>query len=148
MYCTYCTVNEKVCHHQLKKKNVPLLQRVYYNLVLIVYYREHGQNPQNEKHEHSFCGSHPLPLPLSSCLGCIPPLTGLPLLRSLLRSVLCGYLSLVCFFCFVFCSCFLFLVYRDDVLCWLLSCPVPEYIPGLIWFGSLYLVTTAAGLDS
>ena len=38
------------------------------------------------------CVSHLLPLPLSSCLGCVPPLIGLPLLRSLLRSVLCGCL--------------------------------------------------------
>ena len=27
------------------------------------------------------CVLHPLPLPLSSCLGCIPPLIGLPSLR-------------------------------------------------------------------
>ena len=27
------------------------------------------------------CVLHPLPLPLSSCLGCIPPLIGLPFLR-------------------------------------------------------------------
>ena len=47
-----------------------------------------------------------------------------------------------------FCLCFLF--YRDDVLCWLLSCPFSSVcfpclppIPGLIWFGSIYLVTTA-----
>ena len=31
-------------------------------------------------------------LPLCSCLGCTPPLIGLPFLRSLLRSVLCGCL--------------------------------------------------------
>ena len=47
-----------------------------------------------------------------------------------------------------FCLCFLF--YRDDVLCWLLPCPSFSVcfpclspIPGLIWFGSVYLVTTA-----
>ena len=46
-----------------------------------------------------------------------------------------------------FCLCFLF--YRDDVLCWLLSCPFSSVcfpclplIPGLIWFGSVYLMTT------
>ena len=45
-----------------------------------------------------------------------------------------------------FCLCFLF--YRDDVLCWLLSCPFSSVcfpclspIPGLIWFGAVYLVT-------
>ena len=48
------------------------------------------------------------------------------------------------------CSCLCFLFYRDDVLCWLLSClfssvcfPCLRPIPGLIWFGSVYLVTTA-----
>ena len=49
------------------------------------------------------------------------------------------------------CFCFLcFLFYRDDVLCWLLSCPFSSVcfpclspISGLIWFGSVYLVTTA-----
>ena len=43
-----------------------------------------------------------------------------------------------------------FLFYRDDVLCWLLPRPFSSVcflclspIPGLIWFGSVYLVTTA-----
>ena len=52
------------------------------------------------------CVSHPLFLPLSSCVGCIPPLIGLALLRSLLRSFLCGCLlfvssgrDFVCVFC-------------------------------------------------
>ena len=55
---------------------------------------------------------HPLPLPLSSCLGCIPPLIGLPSLRFYaVGSSL--FLLTVCF-----CLCSLF--YRDDVLCWLL----------------------------
>ena len=54
------------------------------------------------------------PLPLSSCLGCIPPLIGLPSLRfHAVGSSL--FLLSVCF-----CLCFLF--YRDDVLCWLLPC--------------------------
>ena len=88
------------------------------------------------------CVLHPLPLPLSSCLGCIPPLIGLPSLRfyAVASSL---FLLPVCF-----CLCFLF--YRDDVLCWLLSCPFAfvcftclSPIPGLIWFGSVYLVTTA-----
>ena len=51
--------------------------------------------------------------------------------------------------CFLFL--FLFCVYRDDVLCWLLSCPFSSSvcflclspISGLIWFGSVHLVTTA-----
>ena len=55
------------------------------------------------------------------------------------------------FVIFVRVFCFLF-VCRDDVLCWLLSCPfssvcfsplISERISGLIWFGSVYLVTTA-----
>ena len=48
--------------------------------------------------------------------------------------------------CFGLC----FLFYRDDVVCWLLSCPFSSVcfpclspIPCLIWFGSVYLVTTA-----
>ena len=46
------------------------------------------------------CVLYPMPLPLSSCLGCIPPLIGLPSLR-----FLCGCLSVVstaCVFLFVF----------------------------------------------
>ena len=57
----------------------------------------------------------PLPLPLSSCLSCIPPLIGLPSLRFYAVASSLFLLS-VCF-----CLCFLF--YRDDVLCWLLPCP-------------------------
>ena len=88
------------------------------------------------------CVLHPLPLPLSSCLGCNPPLIGLPSLRFYAVASSLFLLSLC------FCLCFLF--YRDDVLCWLLSCPSSSVcfpclspIPGLIWFGSVYLETTA-----
>ena len=88
------------------------------------------------------CVLHPLLLPLSSCLGCIPPLIKLPSLRFYAVASRLFLLS-VCF-----CLCFLF--YRDDVLCWLLCCPFSSVcfpclppIPGLIWFGSVYLVTTA-----
>ena len=55
---------------------------------------------------------HPLPLPLSSCLGCIPPLKGLPSLRFYAVGSSLFLLSV----CFCLCSLF----YRDDVLCWLL----------------------------
>ena len=55
---------------------------------------------------------HPLPLPLSSCLGCIPPLIGLPSLRF----YAVGSSLFLLFVCFCLCSLF----YRDDVLCWLL----------------------------
>ena len=59
---------------------------------------------------------HPLPLPLSSCLGCIPPLIGLPSLRFYAVGSSLFLLSV----CFCLCSLF----YRDDVLCWLLlACP-------------------------
>ena len=88
------------------------------------------------------CVLRPLPFHLYLCLGCIPPLIGLPSLRfHAVASSL--FLLFVCV-----CLCFLF--YRDDVLCWLLSCPFSSVcfpglppIPGLIWFGSVYLVTTA-----
>ena len=55
---------------------------------------------------------HPLPLPLSSCLGCIPPLIRLPSLRF----YAVGSSLLLLSVCFCLCSLF----YRDDVLCWLL----------------------------
>ena len=60
----------------------------------------------------SRCVLHPLPLPLSSCLGCIPPLIGLPSLRFYAVGSSLFLLSV----CFCLCSLF----YRDDVLCWLL----------------------------
>ena len=70
-------------------------------------------------------------LPLSSCLGCIPPLIGLPFLRfyAIVSSL---------FLLFVF---FISFVDHDDVLCWLLSCPFssvcfpclsPKVFP--VWF--------------
>ena len=59
------------------------------------------------------CVLHPLHLPLSSCLGCITPLIGLPFLH--FYAVVSGL-----FLLFVFSN---FFFYRDDVLCWLLSCP-------------------------
>ena len=88
------------------------------------------------------CVLHPLPLPLSSCLGCIPPLIGLPSLR--FYAVASSLFLLSVYFCLYF------LFYRDDALCWLLSCPFPSVcfpclspISGSIWFDSVYLVTTA-----
>ena len=59
---------------------------------------------------------HPLPLPLSSCLGCIPPHIGLPSLRF--------YAVASSLFLLSVCLCLCFLFYRDDVLCWLLSLSV------------------------
>ena len=73
-------------------------------------------------------------------------LIGLPSLRFYAVASSLFLLPVVCF-------CFCFLFYRDDVLCWLLSCPFSSVcFPCLspisvffIWFGSVYLVTTAAG---
>ena len=107
------------------------------------------------------CRIHPLSLPfaLSSCLGCISPLIGLPLLRSNpLRSVsyyggcllfvayFCAFK--VCFLCFSLvrrCPFTLLATFFVSVLffCLLLFLLFSEHIPGLIWFGSVYLVTTA-----
>ena len=46
------------------------------------------------------CVLHPLPLPLSSCLGCIPPLIELPSLR--FYAVASGFVSTAVCFLFVF----------------------------------------------
>ena len=71
-----------------------------------------NKHPRNDAAACVRCVLHPLPLPLSSCLGCIPPLIGLPSLRfyAVVTSL---------FLLFVFS---IFFVYSDDVLCWLLSC--------------------------
>ena len=72
-----------------------------------------NKHPQNDAAACVRCVLHSFPLPWSSCLGCIPPLIGLPFLRfyAVVSSL---------FLLFVFS---IFFVYRDDVLCWLLSCP-------------------------
>ena len=51
-----------------------------------------------------FAVLHPLPLPLSSCLGCIPPLIGLPSLRFMRLPLVCFYClcEFVCVFYFYF----------------------------------------------
>ena len=50
------------------------------------------------------CVLHPLPLPLSSCRGCIPPLIGLPFLRFMRLPLVCFYClcDFVCVFYFYF----------------------------------------------
>ena len=68
-----------------------------------------SQSPVMPNARMSLCT---LPLPLSSCLGCIPPLIGLPSLRFYAVGSSLFLLSV----CFCLCSLF----YRDDVLCWLL----------------------------
>ena len=76
---------------------------------------------------------HPLPLPLSSCLGCIPPLIGLPSLR--FYAVGSSLFLLSCVFLFMF-----------SILsrrCPLLATSCPSFsvcfpcsspIPDLVWF--------------
>ena len=98
---------------------------------------------------------------LSSCLGCIPLLIGLPFLRGLLtRMFFLPYAYHVAVSCLCFFSCFSrFIVGLFCVLPWrrcpLLATFLPvsfcllsllfflEYVFGLVWFGSVYLVTTA-----
>ena len=81
------------------------------------------------------CVLHPLPLPLSSCLGCIPPLIGLPSLRFFMR------LALVCFYClcvFVYVLYFIatmsFAGYFLSVLFCLLSMLISDSRFDLVWF--------------
>ena len=69
-----------------------------------------NRHPRNHAAACVRCVLHSLPLPLSSCLGCIPPLIGLPFLRF--------YAVISSLFLLFVLS--IFFVYRDDVLCWLL----------------------------
>ena len=86
----------------------------------------------------SFCLSYPLTLPLSSCLGCIPQLIGLHLLRSLLRNVSCGSLLFVTYVrAFVQCFCFLLVAYCYFVSS--VSLPVWRRCPLLATFLSIVL---------
>ena len=78
------------------------------------------------------CVLHPLPLPLFSCLGCIPPLIGLPSLRFM-------RLPLVCFYClldFYFCLSrrYPLLATFSSVLFCLLSLVISDFRFDLIWF--------------
>ena len=93
------------------------------------------------------------------CLGCITPIIGLPCLRSLLRSVVCGCLLFVSSVCAFACVSFFFFFFFLSLLCLFLAtmsfadflsvssvcfpCFFPEIVSGLIWFSSVYLVTTA-----
>ena len=93
----------------------------------------------------------------------------LPFLRGLLTRVFflpytCHVVVFCLFLLFLLLFVFLFLVYLflfcvssvslpgNDVLCWLLSCTFsycllslffPKYVLGFVWFGPVYLVTTA-----
>ena len=81
------------------------------------------------------CVLHPLPLPLSSCLGCIPPLIRLPSLRfyAVASSL---FLQSVCFL-FVFCilsrRCPLLATFLSVLFC-LLSLPISDSRFDLVWF--------------
>ena len=114
------------------------------------------------------CVSHLLSLPLSSCLGCIPILKGLPFLRSLLRIFFLPYayyvgvfISSAFDFACVICL-FVFLFYRLCLFCvvlwqrwsfasYFLACFVlsdfpgffSDRVPGWTWSDSIYLLTTA-----
>ena len=66
------------------------------------------------------CVSRSLSLPLSSCLGCIPPLIGLPFLRSLLRSVLVYVIAFCLFLLFVLL--FVLFVFLVDLFLFCLFC--------------------------
>ena len=82
------------------------------------------------------CRIHPLSLPfaLSSCLGCISPLIGLPLLRSNpLRSVSYGCLLFVSYFC-AFKVCF---------LCFLLVRRCPFTLLATFFVSVLFLLLSA-----
>ena len=78
---------------------------------------------------------HPLPLPLSPCLGCIPPLIGLPSPAFFMR------LALVCFYClcvfvyvFYFIATMSFAGYFLSVLFCLLSMFISDSRFDLVWF--------------
>ena len=87
------------------------------------------------------CVLHPLPLPLSSCLGCIPPLIGLPSLR--FYAVVTSLFLLFVFSIFLSIATMSFAGYFLVVLFCLLSLLISERFSGLIWFRSVHLVTTA-----
>ena len=98
------------------------------------------RHPRNDAAACVRCVLHPLHLPLSSCLGYIPPLIGLPFLRfyAVVSSLF------VCVF-FFFCLSRrrpLLATFLSVLFC-LLSLLISERFSGLIWFGSGYLVTTA-----
>ena len=91
--------------------------------------------------------SYPLPLPFSLCLGCISSLIGLPFLRFHAVAFSFSYClcDLVCVFYF-FCSSRRrpsLATFLSVLFCLLFSLLISERISGLIWFGSVYLVTTA-----
>ena len=93
-----------------------------------------------------------LALALSSCLVCNPSIIELPLLRSLLTSVLCGCLLLVssvCDFAGVFCFLLTAMSFPGYFLVRSIPSAFPAYLqtyPRFILFDSVYLVTTAGSV--
>ena len=86
------------------------------------------------------CVLHPLPLPLSSCLGCIPPLKGLPSLRFIRLPLVCFYCLCVLFmfsiFIFIFCvsrRCPLLATFLSVLFC-LVSLLISDFRFDLVWF--------------
>ena len=99
-----------------------------------------NRHPQNDAAACVRCVLHPLPLPLSSYLGCIPPLIGLPSLR--FYAVVSSLFLLVVFSIFLSIATMSFAGYFLVVLFCLLSLLISERFSGLIWFRSVHLVTT------
>ena len=100
------------------------------------------RHPRNDAAACVRCVLHPLHWSLSSCLGCIPRLIGLPFLR--FYAVVSSLFLLFAFF-FFFClsrRCPLLATFLSVLFC-VLSLLISERFSGLIWFGSVYLVTTA-----
>ena len=100
-----------------------------------------NKHPRNDAAACVRCVLHPLPLPLSSCLGCIPPLIGLPSLR--FYAVVTSLLLLFVFSFFLSIVTMSFAGYFLVVLFCLLSLLISERFPGLIGFRSVHLATTA-----
>ena len=100
------------------------------------------RHPRNVAAACVRCVLHPLHLPLSSCLGCIPPLIGLPFLRfyAVVSSLFLLFVFSICFCLSRRCP--LLATFLSVLFC-LLSLLIFERFSGLIWFGSVYLVTTA-----
>ena len=90
------------------------------------------------------CVMHPLPLPLSSCLGCIPPLIGLPSLRFYAVGSSLFLLSVCFWFMFSILSrrCPLLATSLSVLFC-LLSMLISD--SRFIWFGSVYRLSCDHG---
>ena len=79
------------------------------------------------------CVLHPLPLPLSSCLGCIPSLTGLPSLRFYEVASSLFLLSVCCMFSILSRRCLLLATSLPVLFC-LLSMLISDSRFDLVWF--------------